>query len=379
MRLLRWEMGRLFRLPALWVFLALCLGFNGFLMAVSGDGRAAFRFASETAAALGQQVDEGFLRALGQRADSPERDALLAAASGLEDPLETYDTAALAQRYGILLEHSAAERWMEGKYRRLSAQVERLARENAAMNLYAGPATDESHDFLFGTLLHAVQAEACLLAVLAALYLPGRETAARTEGLVYSTRTGRRLRSRKALAALLAGLLLELLLLIPTLGVYFCLWDYGGVWSASVSSQFHSVREVFGVKPFLTWTSFSVAGYLAATLLLGLALTAVFSLLASCCAALVRNTYAAALAVTALCVAMPAAALACSDLDLWPLYYAATLQPVLLWLLQGGWFTDLGINAVLPWHETVGTAFNLLLWGGALLLALRHGAGKDLI
>lgn len=132
---------------------------------------------------------EGFLRALGQRADSPERDALLAAASGLEDPLEAYDTAALAQRYGILLEHSAAERWMEGKYRRLSAQVERLARENAAMNLYAGPATDESHDFLFGTLLHAVQAEACLLAVLAALYLPGRETAARTEGLVYSTRT----------------------------------------------------------------------------------------------------------------------------------------------------------------------------------------------
>ena len=40
---------------------------------------------------------------------------------------------------------------------------------------------------------------------------------------------------------------------------------------------------------------------------------------------------------------------------------------------------DVYKRQVLPWHETVGTAFNLLLWGGALLLALRHGAGKDLI
>ena len=191
-------------------------------------------------------MDEGFLRALGRRADSPERDALLAAASGVEDPLGRI-TAALAQLRD-LLEHSVAERWM-GKYRRLSGRWSAGAGENAAMNLYAGPATDESHDFCSARCCMRVQAEACLLAVLAALYLPGRETAARTEGLVYSTgpdggsgAEGRWRRWRAASAGAAAS--------DPTVGVYFCLWDYGGVWMPAFPASSTASGKCLGSNRF---------------------------------------------------------------------------------------------------------------------------------
>lgn len=47
---------------------------------------------------------------------------------------------------------------------------------------------------------------------------------------------------------------------------YFALWDYGGVWGASVSSQFNYLIESMVRRPFFTWADFTVAGYLAASL-----------------------------------------------------------------------------------------------------------------
>ena len=65
-RLLAYEWGKLFHLPALWVFLGLCLAFNGLLLiaSISPYDRAFFNETSRTAKALGQRVDEDFLAGL---------------------------------------------------------------------------------------------------------------------------------------------------------------------------------------------------------------------------------------------------------------------------------------------------------------------------
>ncbi len=64
MKLVGWEWRKLLALPALWGFLALCLAFNGLLMANAPGDRQTFEI-SATARALGQRVD--FRRALAQR------------------------------------------------------------------------------------------------------------------------------------------------------------------------------------------------------------------------------------------------------------------------------------------------------------------------
>ena len=56
MNLAVYEWRKLFRLPALWAFLALCLAFNGLLIAtLSPYDRAFFNETSQTAKALGQR------------------------------------------------------------------------------------------------------------------------------------------------------------------------------------------------------------------------------------------------------------------------------------------------------------------------------------
>ena len=297
MRLVVYEWRKLLRLPALWVFLGLCLAFNGLLMGtLSPYDRAFFNDTSVDAAALGQRVDGDFLEGLSALPETENRTLLLQSVTGLEDIFETYDTGVLSDFYAGVVERSPlAVDWMTWKYSLLAGRVEHLARIDAALDLYAGPATHGSHQFLFGSLFRAVLCESAILAMLGTLYLLGYEGLNHTEGLTCSSRTGRQLQRVKVLAALPASAALYGLLALCTLAPYFMLYDYSGIWDASVSSQFNYYADMLLVRPFLTWGDFTVAQYLAAALALGAVVTAIFSLLASVCGTLVRNTYLAAL------------------------------------------------------------------------------------
>ena len=379
-RLVVWELRKLLQLPALWGFLALCLVLNGALIFSMDQNRESFNAASHAAGQVGQRVDDTFSERLAGLPDFSNQDSLQEAVSGMTDIFETYDVQALAARYVSLVENSPlAVQWMTAKYEKVGARVAHLASADAALDLYAGPATHDSHQFLFGTLLHAVVGEGGVLAMLAALYLLGFESMQHTEPLTYSTRTGRRLHRTKLFAACLSSLVLYGLLLLPTLGLYFSLWDYSGVWSASVSSQFNYIIELLAVKPFLTWADFTVAGYLTASVALGGLLVLVSCLMAALLGTLIPHTYGSALFLILIWAGMMGAAAVASNAKLWILYFITTLQPLLLWFNQGGWFTELGINAVWPWHEVWGTFLSLLLWGGGVWAALRRFDRKDLM
>ena len=379
MNLAVYEWQKLFRLPALWAFLALCLAFNGLLIAsLSPYDRAFFNETSQTAKVLGQRVDEDFLAGLDAMPATENRDLLLQSVTGMEDIFETYDTGELADFYAGVVEKSpTAVKWMTGKYGLLAERVAHLAQTDAAMDLYAGPATYGSHQFLFGSLFRAVLCESAILAMLGTLYLLGYEGMHRTEGLACSSRTGRRLRRLKVLAALPASAALYGLLTVCSLAPYFLLYDYGGIWDASVSSQFNYFSDMLVVRPFLSWGDSTVAQYLAAALALGAVLTAVFSLLTSVCGTLVRNPYLAALVLGILCFGGMGLVSAFGELGWWAAYLVACFQPVMIWLSCSAWFTELGLTAVLPWQETIAAGLNLLLWGGGALLALRRFDRKD--
>lgn len=380
MRQASYEWRKLFCLPALWAFLALCLAFNLLLVLEHSYGRDFFCDASKVAGDLGQQVTPSFLEGLSRRPAGESRDILIASAAGLEDIFETYDTGELSEFYkGVVSSSPLASRWMEWKYGLLSSRTAHLAEKDAALTLYAGPITHDSHQFLFSTLLRAVVAEGAMLSMLATLYLLGYERIFRTGGLAFTARTGRALRRVKVRSALSASVALYALLSIGSLGPYFALWDYSGVWDASVSSQFNYLTDMLYTRPFLTWADFTVAGYLAAALALGAALCAAFSLLAAVCGILIRNTYGAALALILLCAGGLSLTALLAQVKLWPLYFLSCFQPTSVWLCMGGWFTELGLSAAVPWQETVGTVCSLLLAGAGTALALRQTNRKDLL
>ena len=373
------EWRKLFYLPALWAFLGLCLVFNGLLIATQSPyDRAFFNDTSADAELLGQRVDGEFLAGLSAMPETENRKLLLQSVAGLEDVFETYDTGELADFYtGVVKTSPLAMEWMTWKYGLLAERVEHLSQTDAALDLYAGPATYGSHQFLFGALFRAILGESAILAMLGTLYLLGYEGLHQTEGLACATRTGRRLWGVKLLAALPASTVVYGLLASFTLTPYFLLYDYGGIWSASVSSQFNYFSDMLFVRPFLTWGDFTVGQYLTAALALGAALTAVFSLLAAVFGIFIRNSYLAALALMALCFGGLGMVSALGELGWWAVYLIACFQPVIVWLSCSAWFTELGLTAVLPWQETIAVGLNLLLLGGGAILVLRRFSRKD--
>lgn len=380
MKGLAWEGRKLLALPALWVFLALCLAFNGLLMGTNLSGRALLQEASSAAQTLGQRVDDTFRAGLAQRPATQERAILEEATQDLENIYAGYDLTSLSTFYQDYVKSSPwAAQAMARKYDLLAQRVDHLAQTGAALDLCAGPVTHDSHQFLFGTLLRAVLGEGAILGMLITLYLLGYEHLHRAEAMAYTTRTGRGLLRRKLGVAAALSVALYVLLALVTLGVYFALWDYSGLWGASVSSQFNYLVDLMVQRPFLPWTDFTLAGYLAAFLALGGALVGACALLGGLCGCLVRGTYRAALGLILLCLLPLAGEAACAQGGLWAGYYALSLHPVGIWLNCNGWFTEGGLGALIPWQETASLLVAFLLLAAALTLALRHFRRKDLV
>lgn len=379
MTLLGYELRKLFRLPALWVFLALCLALNFMLIFSSEYGLPFFNETSETASVLGQRVNEDFVAGLGEIPQTENGDILAGAVADMTDTFDDFDVDSLSQYYeSMVAESPTAVHWMQSKYEKLSARIAELAESNASLDLYAGPMTHDSHQFLFGTLLRAISAESCILAALAVLYLFGYEKLNRTELTACVSRTGRRLWRTKTAAGILAALAMLLLLAAVSLGVYFSLWDYSGVWSANVSSGFNYIEDVLMVKPFITWGNLSVAGYLSAALALIAAMTVISSLVSAITGTLIQNTYVAALALLLICAGGFTLLSAFADLKLWAAYEISAFLPVTLWTTQSIWFTESGVSSILPWQETITAALGLLLFSCFTGLALRRFYRKDI-
>jgi len=380
MRLLRYEWSKLARLPALWGVLVLCLAFNCLLIGSGDRWRWEWNETASMTGGLGQRVDTDFLDRLGWRPQSDYRNYLLSAAEGMTDVYADYDLKSLSNFYNDYVKSSpTAAALMERKYERLAERIAHLSETGAAMDWYGGPVTHNVHQFLYGVLMRAVLTEGAVLGMLSMLFLLGYENQQRTAAGVYASRTGRKLCHCKVLAGITWALSVYLLLAAVTLGIFLLFWDWSGVWGGSVSSQFNYVIDLFYPRPFFTWTDFTVGGYLAAAVGLGGLLTVVFALLAAICGTLMRNVYLSALLLTLLLCGGAAAQALCAQAGLWMGYALLTFQPVSIWLYVNGWFTELGLNAFIPWQETVSTGLGLAVCGMGTALALRHFGRKDVM
>lgn len=374
------EAGKLFLSPALWSFLALCLAFNALLLTVNAPN-VLIAFTNETSHVtreLGQRIDEDFLAALAERAETPNEEVLLEAARAAENVFDGYSAADLGSAVVEKISSSSiATHLMTIKYELLETRVDDLAKSEAALDVYVGPVTHDVHQFLFGSLAPALVAEAAAFGMLAALHLLSFEHRHRTAALVYSTAAGRRVQRVKAVTAAAATLAVYAVLCAVTLGVFFLQWDFSGLWNASVSSQFNYLVIDLILRPFITWADFTVAGYLTATLALGGALALCCTLLAAAIGTLAHNAYFAAISLALILLSPLAIRSALTRAGLWIACYLVSLSPPAVWMDQFAWFTEAGGNALIPWQETIGTTLSLVTLIAACALSLRRFNGKD--
>jgi len=148
-------------------------------------------------------------------------------------------------------------------------------------------------------------------------------------------------------------------LAIVTLSVYFAFSPMGGVWGSSVSSGFNFIRSGFGTRPFVTWHSLTVGQYLLASIGVSLGTVLCFGLMAYAVGLWVRNSYIGFLAV----IAINGVVFLLPYYSPFMLFNFAVIQssPIFLVMLRTLWFTDGGMDVVLPHFETVGIAVALVI------------------
>lgn len=265
---------------------------------------------------------------------------------------------------------------MAAKYARaVPVVVERAATERALDPYYASD-TGEVHEFLVGTLLSVVTLEAFLLAVVAGLHSHAVERHRGPAQVVFVTRAGRGLLKAKLAAVLVSVAVAHAVLAIGVLGFAGPRYGLAGVWSDSVSSGFHLIRDVVvGFRPFFTWLDLSVGSYLLLSALVALCLALVVALLSFTVGALVPNSYLGFGMLLLGGGALFAAPIA-GGISLFGML--AALNPVWLWLKQPSWFTDGGLDVVVPHFEGAATAAWLAIAGLAALVGFRRFREADL-
>lgn len=384
MTLLKYEWRKLAGMPALWAFVILCFLFNCFLLLATNWTRREFNEGSAVAARLGQRVDADFIEGFVQLPQAEKQEKLLDFLRQMDNTLEHYDSGGVRRSYAELLQDSPLPAvLMDRKLQQAALRAEHLARTGAALDFFAGPVTEEANSVLYRIYFKALLTEGIVLGILSMLFLLDHERASRTTAAVCTSRTGRRLWRTKALAGVTAAVALYFLLAAVSFAAWFALWDWSGVWNASMASQFNT--GIFGestfsydsYRPFLPWADFTAGSYLLAMVALGAVLTAVFTLLTAILGVLIGNAYAAALAMVIFVVASWAVWYTSYMEGCWAVFAPLSFLPASLWDQTLGWFTEGGIMYFIPWQETVTTVLWLVLGGGGTALSLGWFDRKD--
>jgi hypothetical protein len=360
------ELKKLLYSPMLILFLALCLGFN-VIISISGVYYDYSDYVAEASRTTGYNLGAAFDEKLAGLEPGEMRGWLMEDTFGVTDIFDGYDTAYIADAYIRRLGLTGyAASAIRSKYDELQKSVDRKDASDESMTLYFASATGHKHEDLYRNTMLFLILECGLIAALIMLLSLGYEHHNCTAHIVYATKTGRKIIIHKLFAGLAAGLAVFAVLTGLTLAAYFAVNDYGNIWGSSVSSGFHLIDDMLagGLRPFVTWQSYTVLTYLMAALGVSALLTLCFGLMAFVIGMWLKNSYIGFLVFLIINAGCIVFAIVVSGFP----KYIAVLSPVWLWLKRIFWFTDGGADILWKNFETLGVGVSFIVL--AVLCAL---------
>jgi ABC-type transport system involved in multi-copper enzyme maturation permease subunit len=376
MNITKHEFKKIVQSPVLLGFLGLCLAFNMLMIIGFGDNQYADFIADvsrETGVRMGPEFDER-VRGL---PPSLHTERLARETHSMIDVFDGYTTDYIAERYiGFLALSGLTADIMEQKYQRLQYAVDAHFEAGDGMDVYFAESTYWRHRQLFDVMMGALLFQGILIAALIMLLSLGYEYSAKTEFMVYATKTGRRVNHAKFIAAVTSALVAYAILAAITLTVYLALNPMGGVWESSVSSGFNFVRSFMIARPFVTWHGLTVFTYFLASIGISFGLVLCFALMGYIIGSFTNNSYIGFIGIFLFNFAL---------LILPNVIFGATIPTFILayspiWLVfqRGMWFTDGGSNILWAHFETVGVLVSLVILAALCVVSWRQFKRRNL-
>lgn len=369
MAVFKYEVKKLFSSISIWGLLLFFLIFNLFLVwGTQWNGYP--EFVSEVAETTGVVLGDDFSERIDELSVSPEEremlDFLKEDTIEAVDHFDDYDITEVGETYIRYLNQVYSNQLSDtlsnnirNKYSDMQKVVNQKGEADEALSLGHASATNTMHENLFDTILGWLMVEGMILVVLIAILSAGFEKGNETEGIVFTTQTGRNVQINKLAASLVLGLGSYLLLTFATLLVYFIVHDYSTLWQSYVSNIFNYRNDIIaGYRPFVTWQSHTVLSYLLSKIGITLGLLISFVLSAFIVEMTIRNSYISffvILIINGLFVVLPMA------ISLRTFGFYLMLSPAWLVLKHSIWFTDGDVDILWRNFEMVGTTFSLLL------------------
>jgi len=202
--------------------------------------------------------------------------------------------------------------------------------------------------------------EGIVLTALIMLLSLSHEYNAKTEFMVYATKTGRKINRAKLISCTAVGLTTYILITAATLAFYFNINPLGGTSGSNISSGFNYIWDLIaGPRPFITWHSFTIVTYLLATIAASVGVILCFAVLTYITGLWIRNGYIGFMILVLVNFAVFSLPFIIFGLSIPTFFF--TLTPIWIAMQQGMWFTDGGSNVLLPHFETIGIVASLVI------------------
>lgn len=176
---------------------------------------------------------------------------------------------------------------VRNQYRDFNIRFCQLLNNEEHKNLFFLGQFYKMHSLLFKNLFRKVIFEIIILVVLITAYLVNYEFDNNTEAITYTTKRGRNFILDKLYTALVSNILVATIILTTSLGLYFMIFNYWGLWNVPISSYFNAE---YGL-PYMSWWNMSFIQYLFSCVGLVYISTLLFTGITFLITRLAKNTY----------------------------------------------------------------------------------------
>jgi len=266
------------------------------------------------------------------------------------------------------------------KYGLLTPVIEQKATDNDGAYVYFGSRSAWIHDTVFGALGKILAMQASVFFILIMLWTMGFENMVGTGLVTWSAKTGRKLAFYKAAAALALGTGFFIIIYVVTYGLTFIVNDFSLVWGQNVSAQYNMVfAPFFGQLPFITWSSKTIGEYFFASVGVALLNGIVTALFAIPFGLLIKNVYAAFCSIAGFTFLQFLFYFAGQQMETLPFVWNLSLIMPLTQILENTlWFTDGGMSMLLPRFETFYPLICMILICPVIIMAGRKFKRKEI-
>ncbi len=382
MILLGFEFKKLLEQPMIIGFLILCLVFNMAWIISVDLNKNYLEMVQSFSLANGSKMTEKTVEQVQELPKENNQKRLLLSIENSKDELSHTSGSQLGEKVTDFYQVTEAFKSdLNKKYQLLETPIQTLVSQQSGADLAVVGETMSFFTFIRNVLLKLLLAEGLIFSLLVGLFASTSESMTKTNKIIFTTKTGRKVQVSKYISGLLLSILFFTLVVLATFLFFNLFYPLGTIWNNSMSTQFHFNVYFPGLLelPFITWLPMTLATHTLFSILLSLLLIIVCF---SCHFVMglwldhLFKGFVVTIGIVALHKIMVIGAM---SKGYWSVFKYLMFSPIEVWENQGYWFTEMGPFSILPFQESLVVAVSLVSVLGVLLLTYKYYPKKEVL